>query len=79
MHGEAIFEILDPTTVPIASSSVPFNTEDMPTKISGAEVPKATIVKPIVNSLNPNFFATNDELSTNLSAPHTRTAKEIAK
>ena len=42
-------------------------------------MPSATIVNPIVNSLRPNFFATNAELSTNLSAPHTKTAIEITK
>jgi hypothetical protein len=51
----------------------------MPTKISGAEVPSATMVRPIVSSLSPSFFATKEELSINLSAPHTRTAKEIIK
>ena len=44
----AIFDILDPITVPIAIASVPFNTDEIPTNISGAEVPSATIVKPIV-------------------------------
>ena len=35
----AIFDILDPITVPIAIASVPFNTDEIPTNISGAEVP----------------------------------------
>ena len=59
----AILEIFDPITVPIASSSVLLRTEEIPTNISGADVPSATIVKPIVNSLRPNSFATNAELS----------------
>jgi len=75
----AIFDILDPRTVPIAIASVPFNTDEMPTNISGAEVPSATIVNPIVSSLRPNFFAINEALSTNLSAPQTRTAKATNK
>lgn len=72
----AMFEIFDPTTVPIAIDSVPLKTDEIPTNISGADVPKATIVSPIVNSLRPNFLATRDELSTNLSAPQIRTAKD---
>jgi hypothetical protein len=51
----------------------------MPTKISGADVPRATTVKPIVNSLIPSFFAINDELSTNLSAPQIKTAREATR
>ncbi len=70
----AIFEIFEPTTVPIASSSLLLITDDMPTKISGADVPRATMVKPIASSLNPSFFARSEELSTNLSAPQTNTA-----
>jgi hypothetical protein len=50
----------------------------MPTKISGAEVPSATMVRPIVSSLSPSFFATKDELSINLSAPQTRTDRDAA-
>ena len=38
-----------------------------------------TIVSPMVSSLTPIFFATNDELSTNLSAPQINTAKEAIK
>ena len=75
----AIFEILEPTTVPIANSSLLFITDEIPTKISGADVPSATIDKPIVNSLIPSFFARSDELSTNLSAPQTRTAIEVRR
>ena len=52
----AIFEILEPTTVPMANSSLLLITDEIPTKISGAEVPSATIVKPIVNSLMPSFL-----------------------
>ena len=75
----AIFEILEPTTVPMANSSLLLITDEIPTKISGAEVPSATIVKPMVNSLMPSFFARSDELSTNLSAPQTKTAIEVRR
>ena len=47
-------------------------TDDIAIKISGADVPKAIIVNPIVSSLKPSSFANNDELSMNLFAPHTR-------
>ena len=73
----AIFDIFDPTTAPIAIDSVPFSTDEIPTNISGAEVPRATIVSPIVNSLKPSFFAIKDELSINLSAPHIKTDNEM--
>ena len=73
----AIFDMFDPTTAPIAIDSVPFNTDEIPTNISGAEVPRATIVSPIVNSLKPSFFAIRDELSINLSAPHIQTDNEM--
>mgnify|MGYP007080494970 FL=1 len=73
----AMLDIFDPITVPIANASVPLNTEEIPTNISGADVPNAIIVKPIVSSLSPNFFAINDELSTNLSAPQTKIAREV--
>ena len=71
--------MFDPTTAPIAMLSLLFKTEEIPTKISGAEVPNATIVNPIVNSLTPILFAIKDELSTNLSAPQINTAKETIK
>ena len=56
----AMLDIFDPTTAPIAMLSLWFNIDDMPTKISGADVPRATTVKPIVNSLIPSFLAIND-------------------
>ena len=53
--------MFDPTTAPIAILSLLFKTEEIPTNISGAEVPNATIVNPIVNSLTPIFFAIKGE------------------
>ena len=70
----AILVIFDPTIVPIATASAEFITELMATKISGADVPRATIVKPTNNSLIPNLLAILEEASTNLSAPKTRVA-----
>ena len=74
-----MLDIFDPTTVPNAIFSLLFSTEEIPTKISGADVPNATTVNPIVNSFTPNLFAKLEELSTNLSAPHIKTAKDTIK
>lgn len=41
--------IFDPTTFPKAKAGNPRRTESMPTTSSGAEVPKATMVKPIIS------------------------------
>ena len=51
-----IFEIFEPTTAPRAIDSLWFTTEDIPTNISGADVPRAPTVNPIVSSLTPSFF-----------------------
>ena len=72
----AIFEIFDPTTAPIANTSVLFIIDEIPTNISGAEVPKATTVRPIVSSLIPSFFAIIEELSINLSAPQIKIERD---
>ena len=73
---KAILEIFDPTTAPIAKDSLSLIIDEMPTKISGADVPKATTVRPIVNSLMPSCFAIIEALSTNLSAPHINIDKD---
>ena len=65
----AMFEIFEPTIAPIARFSVSFDTDWMPTNISGKDVPKATTVRPIINSLVPSFFAKSSVASSNLSAP----------
>ena len=70
----AILVIFDPTIVPIATASAEFTTELIATNISGADVPRATIVKPTNKSLIPKFLAIFDDASTNLSAPYTSVA-----
>ena len=42
-----VLKILLPTTFPIAMSALPFRAETILTVSSGADVPKATIVRPI--------------------------------
>ena len=72
----AILVIFDPTIVPIATASTEFTTELIATNISGADVPRATIVKPTNKSLIPKFLAILEDASTNLSAPKTRIAMD---
>ena len=74
----AIFEILDPTIVPRAISSLLLTIDDMPTNISGKEVPNATTLSPIINSLIPIFPAIVEALSINLLAPHISKVKDKA-
>jgi len=75
----AILVIFDPTIVPIATASAEFITELIATNISGADVPRATIVKPTNMSLMPKFLAILEDASTNLSAPKTRVAMDIIR
>ena len=75
----AILVIFDPTIVPIATVSTELTTELIATNISGADVPKATIVKPTNKSLMPKFLAILEDASTNLSAPKTRVTMDIRR
>lgn len=63
------FAIFEPIELPIAISGFKFITEEMLTKTSGIDVPKATIVMPRNISLKPIFFPKSDILSMNKSAP----------
>lgn len=75
----SIFAIFDPTTFQIASPVSPFKAEKVFTKSSGAEVPKATIVRPITSGEIHIFFAKLDAPSTIISAPLIRIMKPIIK
>ena len=46
--------IFEPITFPMANSCSPFKTPATEAANSGSEVPRATIVRPIVKSLTPN-------------------------
>ena len=59
-----VLKIFEPTMFPIAMSALPCKEERKLTTISGVDVPIPTIVRPITNSLIPNFFAMLDEPST---------------
>jgi hypothetical protein len=53
----------------MASSGVLLRAATADEKISGAEVPKATIVRPIIRGEIPRLRAKPDAPNTNLSAP----------
>ena len=73
-NTKRIFVILDPTTFPTTISVVPLNTEAMDAANSGNEVPKATIVTPMIKGDipkdNPIFSAEsiNQSEATNNTA-----------
>ena len=62
-------KMLLPTTLPIAISVLPLKEDMRLTMSSGAEVPNATIVKPITRSLTPHYLATAAEPSVRQLAP----------
>ena len=65
----SVLKMLDPTTLPIAISALPENAEAKLTVSSGSDVPTATMVIPMTNSLMFNFFAIADEPIVNQLAP----------
>ena len=67
-----ILKILLPTTLPKAISLLPFKAAEILTTNSGNEVPKATMVKPIIKSDTFKRRAITEAPSTNLSAPKIR-------
>ena len=72
-------KIFDPTTFPTDNSGEEFNAETIETLASGAEVPHATIVNPIIIDGILIFLANKDALSTNKSAPLIKTNKPRIK
>ncbi len=63
-------KMLDPTTLEREISESPLNAAVAVTRNSGAEVPKATIVRPITRSETLYFFAIFEADSTIQSAPN---------
>ena len=63
-NAKRTLAIFDPITFADASSPTPVVTDLIPTTSSGAEVPKATIVNPIINPETPRFLAKDAALST---------------
>ena len=64
-----VLKILLPTTLPTAMSALPFRADDTLTVSSGAEVPKATIVRPITMEGIRNRLATDAAPSVRQLAP----------
>ena len=73
-----IFRILLPIMLPMVISALPFRAADMLTAASGALVPIATMVRPIIRGGIFNFAAISDAPSTNQSAPLTRRTNPTA-
>ena len=59
-----VLKILDPTTLPMAISALPWAAPMKLTTISGAEVPMPTMVRPMTNSLSPKRRAMPEAPST---------------
>ena len=62
-------KMLDPTTLPIATSLFPATAESTDTTSSGVEVPTATIVSPMMNSGTRSRLASAAEPSVRKLAP----------
>ena len=62
-------KILLPTTLPTAISALPLSAEMKLIVSSGAEVPKATMVRPITRSLTPHLRAMAEAPSVRALAP----------
>ena len=74
-----MFAILEPMALPIAKPGLPCTEAKDATRISGAEVPKPTMVKPINKGETPRLRAIDEVPSTNRSAAKTKTTKPRAK
>ncbi len=70
-----IFIILLPSMLPTISFPLPANASITVTASSGAEVPSATTVTPIIKVEILSFFAIPDAPSTKKSAPFTKRTK----
>jgi len=67
-----IFATLEPTTLPITISDSPANTAATDAANSGKDVPKATIVTPIINGEIPKDKPISSAASTNQSEDLTK-------
>jgi hypothetical protein len=72
-----ILAILLPMIFPTAISLLPFIAAVTLTTSSGRDVPKATIVRPMIRVETPNFLAIEEAPRTRMSAPHTRMRNPI--
>src|SRR3990167_8318224 len=74
-----MFAILDPIIFPTAMSVTPFNVEEMLTDNSGADVPKATMVRPITREETPRRLANDEAQSTKIFADFIRIRREMMR
>lgn len=70
-----MFEMFDPIALPIARSGLPPTAATMLTRSSGADVPNATIVRPITNGEILSLFAIEEAPLIIKSAPFSRITK----
>jgi len=71
--------ILEPTALPIANPVLPCIEAIAATKISGADVPRPTMVRPMIKGDTPKFFAIAEEPLTKKSAENTKKTKPASK
>ena len=74
---KAILAIFEPMALPTPIAGMPFNAASAETIISGADVPKATTVRPIIMGVMPTCFATEALPLTNKLALQTRPIKPM--
>ncbi len=67
--------ILEPSALPMDSPPLPCEAATAETTISGAEVPKPTMVRPIISGETPKLRAVAAAPATKRSAPQTRSTK----
>ena len=70
-----VLKILLPTTLPIANPALPLKEDNKLITNSGAEVPRATIVRPITRLEMLNRLATDAAPSVSALAPHKISSK----
>src|SRR3989338_10741163 len=68
--------MLEPTTLPTAMSVTPLIADVILTESSGADVPNATIVRPMTSEDTPRRFAKDDAPSTSKFADFTKAKRE---
>ena len=74
-----MLNMFEPTTLPIATSALPFNAPIKLTTSSGIDVPMPTIAAPITKSETLNLRAIETAPATKKSAPRTMPTKEITR
>ena len=72
-------KMFEPTTLPMATSALPFNAPIKLTTSSGIDVPMPTIAAPITKSETLNLRAIETAPATKKSAPNTMPTKEITR